>query len=343
MKNFILCLLTFFSFVTHSQFNFEIQSTDDYIVNITITPIEVITNNNSGGYNYNINFDYTIEYSGSNIPSSMWTLQGNWPCLIGSSNSNDNFFNLPNNTVNTNSNSTTQGNIWVQDTLYNDYHYNNIDYLKLGCNCVELIIQGPGINDGILLTIENCIESLPIELKGFTANYVENRRYSILEWTTASELNNDYFEILKSTDGINWILLDTIKGNGTTTQESRYRYIDYNLKISEIVYYKLRQVDFDGASETFGPISLQVIIDEIILYPNPVEKFLFINFNNENHQSGFIKITDILGKDVYFEETQFNPGINSKMINVIDFKENSIYLIHIKIGEKIKILKFIKR
>jgi hypothetical protein len=95
---------------------------------------------------------------------------------------------------------------------------------------------------------------LPVELIEFKGNYYNTGIK--LFWSTASENNNDRFEILKSFDGINYFKLTTISGRGTTSFISNYDYIDYDV-CDTIVYYKLKQIDYDGLSKEYDPIAFK--------------------------------------------------------------------------------------
>ena len=91
--------------------------------------------------------------------------------------------------------------------------------------------------------------SLPIELTSFTG--VQTNVNITLNWSTASEENNDYFIVQRSVDGINFTDLTTIDGNGTSTIAHNYSYIDRTPQAG-VAYYRLAQVDF-GA--TYDPAS----------------------------------------------------------------------------------------
>lgn len=99
-----------------------------------------------------------------------------------------------------------------------------------------------------------------------------------LEWKTKSEVNNDYFTIERSTDGMSWEMIATVDGNGNTTRESIYTYSDYSAP-DGIVYYCLKQTDFDGTTETLRMISIdnsRSSFASVIVYPNPaVENLSF--------------------------------------------------------------------
>ncbi|MCQ2958720.1 MAG: hypothetical protein MJ198_00830 [Bacteroidales bacterium] len=98
-------------------------------------------------------------------------------------------------------------------------------------------------------------ELLPIEL---------TRLYGISEgekvklvWQTASETNNDYFVISRSFNGVDFNEIDVISGQGTTTEITNYEYVD-DCDFTGVVYYKLKQVDFNGASTESKIIAVNI-------------------------------------------------------------------------------------
>ena len=97
---------------------------------------------------------------------------------------------------------------------------------------------------------------LPVELLSFNA-LVNNNNVS-LEWTTATELNNDYFVIEKSEDASAFEEIGRVTGAGTSSQIHRYTFIDPDLH-SGIFFYRLRQVDYDGKYEfsSIVPVEFQ--------------------------------------------------------------------------------------
>lgn len=116
--------------------------------------------------------------------------------------------------------------------------------------------------------------TLPIELVNFYGkHYGENIK---LFWTTASEVNNDYFIIYKSYDGIIYDELDHVDGSGNSNVYINYEFLDDQI-CDTIVYYKLRQVDYDGNYTESDPIAIQC---------------------TENNNDGEIKCYDILGREV---------------------------------------------
>jgi hypothetical protein len=95
--------------------------------------------------------------------------------------------------------------------------------------------------------------SLPIELLYFQAEV--NERYNHLTWSTASEDNNDYFNIEKTQDGVVFYNIATINGAGNSSTQNYYEYDDYELK-NNITYYRLKQTDYDGKFKYHDMISV---------------------------------------------------------------------------------------
>jgi uncharacterized repeat protein (TIGR01451 family) len=118
---------------------------------------------------------------------------------------------------------------------------------------------------------------LPVVLTDFTAQAVQNRD-ALLNWATASEKNNDHFDIERSFDGTSFAKIGQVAGHGTTSAASAYSLTDAGVaaKASGPVYYRLRQVDLDG-SATYSPVrSVRFSASAaapvaLSLFPNPAQ------------------------------------------------------------------------
>lgn len=152
---------------------------------------------------------------------------------------------------------------------------------------------------------------LPIELLFFDARL--NGNIVELSWSTASEINNDYFTIERSIDGINFSPVSIIPSkaiNGHSTEQLNYSCNDLNPE-NGINYYRLKQTDFDGKFEYSEIISInlnQLIDNSFNVYPNPNNgQRIAVSANgfvpNENVK---LCIVDLLGKTVYIEMLQAN-------------------------------------
>lgn len=177
--------------------------------------------------------------------------------------------------------------------------------------------------------------ALPVELVQFTATL--NDSQIDIEWTTSSEINNDYFEIEKSIDGIIFESIGQIAGNGTTNELINYSFTDYQPSFG-ISYYRLTQTDYDGTKTIFKAVSVnnesyrQGI--EVSIFPNPA----YSNHVNLRIVSGDensvvqIFLHDISGNFVYQEEIKAHLGTSEYQLNIPYSLESGIYLMTIQQG-----------
>ncbi len=192
----------------------------------------------------------------------------------------------------------------------------------------EIHSNAPGCNSAE--EIVNLCNYLPITLTDFQAK-IENKS-TLLTWQTATETNNAGFEIQRSTDAINWEKIAWQDGQGTTTTAHTYTYRDKN-PLFDISYYRLKQVDFDGAFEYTDVVQVSYEGRDISIYPNPVENMLHIgDLNGENIQQ--MSIYDQTGRAVHTNQI---PG------NTIDVSTLSpgMYILKITVKGEVFCRKFI--
>ncbi len=172
---------------------------------------------------------------------------------------------------------------------------------------------------------------LPIVLLDFSAECKDN--FTKVSWTTATEINNDYFELEKSDDAINFVSLGTIKGGGNSHQMKEYQYTDYESS-NKTVYYRLKQIDFDGQTEVFDIIPASCSVNPSF----EVNQLLFndnqLNFNitTSQNQEANIQLLNAQGQLIKTFKTFLNTGVNQ--INLENNRLCSgIYMLNI-VGEK---------
>jgi len=126
-----------------------------------------------------------------------------------------------------------------------------------------------------------------------------NEKGAKIEWTTQSEINNDYFTIEKSIDGVEFKELIQVEGAGNSNEINNYNFIDNNNYGQ--TYYRLSQTDYNGTTETFKIVSANCAnindASNIILFPNPAINNTTIKIDGENNFTTVI-LTDILGKQI---------------------------------------------
>ncbi|MBW3127401.1 T9SS type A sorting domain-containing protein [Hymenobacter profundi] len=124
-----------------------------------------------------------------------------------------------------------------------------------------------------MLTLSSSNQPLPVELVRFTAE--RRGAAALLRWSTASEVNNDRFEVEVSEDGYAFRRIGQVSGHGTSSLSHEYQLLDPELARygAALVYYRLRQVDHDGTTH-FSPVRTVVVSGqpELALFPNPTSE-----------------------------------------------------------------------
>jgi len=147
----------------------------------------------------------------------------------------------------------------------------------------------------------NCVGctpiALPVELTDFFV--ICNNNSASVNWTTATETNNDFFTIERSADAINYETVTTVKGAGNSSTAQHYSYSDKEM-LSGISYYRIKQTDFDG-NYTYSNAMVSdcnAIKRSVTYYPNPFGNEINIKVNNLSADNATIEIVDMLGNIV---------------------------------------------
>jgi hypothetical protein len=147
-----------------------------------------------------------------------------------------------------------------------------------------------------------------------------------ITWQTASELNADYFAVERSTDGYDWSVLGTVRAGGNSTSTLNYQWLDRNPTRSITSYYRLRQVDFDGVQELYGPISVTCegnpAVFELEIFPNPAETSatVLVSWNGATEEATLL-ITDMTGKTASSNTIQLKNGTNLHQIDLTNLSK----------------------
>jgi hypothetical protein len=166
---------------------------------------------------------------------------------------------------------------------------------------------------GISIRVSPDTSVLPVTLLYFTGSLVADK--VLLNWETASELNNDFFAVEKSLDGRTWTTIGTVKGNGTTSKPHKYDFVDVSPFIGDN-YYRLRQVDFDGSFQYSRIIVINVGTEVarnsfIGVYPNPTGGPVRASIASLDDQNIFIKVMDVTGRQMMTKNANLSKGINN--------------------------------
>ena len=185
-----------------------------------------------------------------------------------------------------------------------------------------------------------CTPTLPIELSLF--NVILKGDLVDINWQTTSEKNNDYFILEKSYDTKKWSTIANVKGNGTTNSIQNYNW-KYIVDFSGICYYRLTQVDFDGTREIFNIISTKNEYEnEIIIYPNPISDYFYLEYFSENVDEFNIIIESYNGQVVYQQNYLITKGENIINISSETFLEGLYIVVVVNNFGTIVTKKFVK-
>ncbi len=192
-----------------------------------------------------------------------------------------------------------------------------------------------GENGTILKTVSGGV--IPVELTSFRAQLEE--MIVRLSWHTASETNNSGFFIQRRV-GNTWENLDFVQGYGTTTEAHSYVYVDNlsDLNYRGKVYYRLKQVDFDGTTDysssaevTYEPKPNDYVLDQN--YPNPFNPVTSIKFSIPEGSQVKLIVYDLLGNEVQTLVDEYkSPGTYSVKFNGAELT-SGIYIYRFQAGE----------
>ncbi len=187
---------------------------------------------------------------------------------------------------------------------------------------------------------------LPIELLYFNAEkYGEG---VVCKWETATERNNDYFEVERSFDGESFVSVgrEAGCGPGICNDSRSYSVTDYE-RCKGIVYYRLKQVDIDGLFSYSDIVAINCtdVKDLVSLHPNPAQSSITLSFNQSSDCIVMVSIIDYTGRIVYSKKHSAIKGFNKIPISIEELADG-VYSVDIqtdgKSNEKPRQVRFFK-
>ncbi len=191
---------------------------------------------------------------------------------------------------------------------------------------------------------EDLFGPLPVELISFTGTLLPDDNV-LLEWKTASSLNNAGFEVQKSyKDSEEWKVIGFVESYGDPNSLVEYSFTDYSSHRFPIIRYRLKSIDNDGSYQYSQIIEINTFPSTYELsqnYPNPFNpstkiKYKIPSIGSAQTVAVQLKVYDILGNEVAtLVDEQKEPGVYEVEMNTNDGETNlasGIYIYRIKAG-----------
>lgn len=190
-----------------------------------------------------------------------------------------------------------------------------------GSSVSSVVVDGPQLFEAWTLSSESSL--LPVELTVFEATCAHDGVH--IYWETASESNSSHFVIQKSFNGQNWFDYVEVQAVGNSVVNTRYEITDTDYQFTSTTYYRLKQVDINGAYVNYAPVSVvceegMPNLTDIILFPNPSNEDVNITFNSLIEGVAEARLIDQTGKIIAVYEHQLALGYNEVSINITDLQ-----------------------
>jgi trimeric autotransporter adhesin len=185
---------------------------------------------------------------------------------------------------------------------------------------------------------------LPVELVALTAQAKNSD--VLISWVTASEKNNRGFDIERSADGKHFTKVSFVNGAGNSSRSITYSATDaraFKEAGSNTLYYRLKQVDFDGRftySKTVM-VSNGDMREAIapVAYPNPFGNDLSVTFSSESETSAKLELVDFGGRTVMTQEAQVKEGMNGISLNNVSHLQPGLYMLKVTLNDQVFVIK----
>jgi hypothetical protein len=197
----------------------------------------------------------------------------------------------------------------------------------------SVLVAGPitGFSD-FAIGSQPLYNLLPVDFLGIDAKKQSSSQASVT-WSTASEKNNDYFVIERSNGDMNFVELGRLQGKGNSNEVMKYEFIDNDYSDRVNAWYRIKQVDKDGAFSYSRIVVLEPLADLIEVFPNPFVNNFVVNAKG-NHE---LTLFDITGKKVLSKSIDGQTSISLPPTT-----ENGVYILEIRTGDDVKKIKLIR-
>lgn len=233
----------------------------------------------------------------------------------------------------------------ILDTSFIYQAYHNIkNFTKKNNKYTAYVVDANGCLSTSYQDSVYCTYSLPITLLNFTGKAQE--QFNVLQWVSSAEVNNNFYTLYHSINGINFTPLANITGSGTSLQTHYYGF-NHTLVSNGLHYYRLAQTDFNGKETLLKTITIlrnqeTPDLQVLNLYPNPTTTDLQIRCLSKTTQNATILVFDVTGRCVLQHYAQLQVGINTINLPTKTIA-NGVYLLKVSNNNNTLHQKFVKQ
>jgi hypothetical protein len=252
------------------------------------------------------------------------------------------------------SNSMDGGTTWSQNEKLSDSFDPHIGWpqqQKMG-DYFDMVSDGTGASlawaatfngeQDVYYSYINDTTIVPVELVSFSAFTAAD--VVTLNWSTSTELNNHGFEIDRSTDKRNWRTIGFREGKGTTSEPQLYSYSDILDIVSSKLYYRLKQIDFNGEFKYSDIVEVEIAPSEFTLsqnFPNPFNPTTSIKYQIPELSFVKLKVYDVLGNKVVALVNEEKPAGSYEVEFDASKLVSGIYFYKLQAGNFVEIKKMV--
>ncbi|WP_439651160.1 IPT/TIG domain-containing protein [Pontibacter harenae] len=197
------------------------------------------------------------------------------------------------------------------------------------------------------LALEGTANDLPVELVSFTAQ--QQSSGTVLKWKTASEKDNDRFEIEMAYNPMEgFSKIGEVKSKvGTSSTATNYTYTHFYNGEASTRYYRLKQIDTDGVTFAYSSVVAVEAVAEAVqvltVAPNPINYSSKVYIMANSDGKAILRVSNIAGKQVYFKDVEVTAGENEVSLPLYDKLPNGVYILTVEVDGKLHQTKVLKR
>lgn len=270
------------------------------LVNLSISRVSGPQGQNVGSGGGSI--DVTWQLTADNTPDN-WTINFSWPSIYDNGNGLSTMF------------------------VWRDGGFGYAQLLgPISASGDPRVTQDFVINSFSDYTVTDETVTLPVTLIDFGISQMADNNVN-LTWGTLSELNSDFFQIERSSDGLNFFEIGMVKAAGNSSDRREYQFVDSEVSGDE-AFYRLKIIDLDGSFEYSQIKYLQLSGEKPLIYPNPTSDYLLVPLASKI-SGGELFIYDQTGR-MFFSEKLTNERINLEKLFA------GVYIYRLRIGNVYK-------